>query len=251
MGKLAMYGALGGIGKGLEQEYLLEEKATQAEAKDSRTYQLERLRQRGAMDRQNVQDKSAQDRQTEKLAADKELLTSRLTQEETGAVSQQAHEIVIQGMKEKTALAKEQRKYTREEMEDRFSHSETKASTTIDPATGQWVSTPAASRWKDSLSGTVYLQRPMDPSVEKGTVMFVPEGIEQPTPARQAAGQRAIKEFLINIPKGLEDERMFKFLGAFHFLPPEFFAQTQRASRAGKLTEATTIKETLTQPAAQ
>ena len=251
MGKLAMYGALGGLGKGLEQEYLLEEKAGQAEAKDSRTYQLERLRQKGAMDRQNVQDKTAQDRQKEKLAADKEALTSTISQKEAGQASKQVHEIAIEEMRQKAAIAKEQRKSTTQEMEDRFSFSTTKPSTTIDPVSGNWKSTEASSRVTDEFTATTYLQTPMDKSVKGGSVMFVPEGGYPPTPELQQAGQKAIKSLLLNAPKGKEDERMFQFLRVFRYLPPEFFNQMKRTSRAGKLTEATTIKETLTQPATQ
>lgn len=246
-----MYGALGGLGKGLEQEYLLEDADKKAEAKDSRTYQLERLRQKSAMERQNVSDKSAQQRQTEKLASDKEALTTRMTQQESSQASEQVHEIAIEEMRQKAAIAKEQRKSTTQEMEDRFSFSTTKPSTTVDPVSGAWKSTEASSRVTDEFTGTTYLQTPMDKSVKGGNVMFVPEGGYPPTPGLQQAGQKAIKSLLLNAPKGKEDERMFQFLRVFRYLPPEFFNQMKRASRAGKLTEATTIKETLTQPATQ
>ena len=236
MGKLAIYGAIAGAGKGLSGMAKRELDEQERMAADARQYQMQRQRDKAAQEQRAADAEAAESRLQTQLTAQSEQLQTRITAQETQALTQQEHEMKIEEMRQNMQTARERMRIT--EKEDRFIRDVTPSSQTM---TAEGIKTvPAQNTITDKLSNTTFYQDGQ---------MFVPMGQEKP-PARLIQAGEKSKKFLLNAPnQEVADQRMLQFLRIYKYLPPDFFVKWGGWGSAGKVTERGAT--TTTQPAAQ
>jgi len=215
MGKLAFYGAVGGIGKGLEQEYLLNRASEESEAKDARTFQLERMRQKSATDRQKQQDESAASRLKSQYGPGgyvEKAAVSKSKRDITAQSIDDLHEIQLEEMRQKGQTARETMRIT--EKDNAFDFKVTKRSETWNPATNETTIIPAQTTVTDKTTNVTYVQEGL---------AYVPQGWEVPSKSKQDAGQKAMA-WLLSSPDSVKArENSLIFLRSFGYLPAEYF----------------------------
>lgn len=243
MGSLAFYGAIGGIGKGLEQEYLLDRTTEESEAKDARTFQLERMRQQAAMDRQKERQGAESTRLKEQYGPGGYSETAAVAKEERDVISagvQDLHEVQLEEMRQKGQTSRENMKIT--ERNDPFDFQVTKASSTVTPA-GDIITVPAQNQVTDRATNVTYTQEGL---------AFIPEGWDSPTESKIAAGQKAVVWLLKSADRDKARENSLIFLRTFGYLPAEYFNKFGGQGPVNKLTErGSASTSTPTNPAVQ
>jgi hypothetical protein len=245
MGKLAIYGAIAGAGKGLSGIAKRELDEQERMAADARQYQMQRQRDKAAQEQRALDAAAAEDRLQQQLKSQSEQLQTRIEATEARDVAQQAHEVQIEEMRQTAQTARETMRIT--EKEDRFTTGMTKESTDFLPG-GGIRKTPAKSSITDNVTQTTYTQEATRVD-NKSVVIYVPFGFESPTTDQVRAGEVSKAWLLKPAPTPeIENERMFQYLGIYGYLPPEYFA-SKRRGQARKITEKGAT--TTTQPAAQ
>lgn len=215
MGNLAFYGAIGGIGKGLEQEYLLDRATEESEAKDARTFQLERMRQKSAMDRQKAQQTSASARLKEQYGPGGYAEQAAVSKEQRDITAQKVenlHEVQLEEMRQKGQTSRSRMSIT--EKNEPFEFNVTKRSETWDPATNKTTVTPAQSTVTDKITNVTYVQEGL---------AYIPQGWESPTEPNLAAGQKAMTWLMQSADREKARENSLIFLRTFGYLPAEYF----------------------------
>lgn len=234
MGKLALYGALGGIGKGLNIEATRRAEAEAAEKKDSRYIQLERQRNRAADERQDKSDRETANREKARYGpggyaevAAKHAQGIATTKE----TSRQAHEIQIEEMRQAGEVAKSAQRIT--EKEKPFIYNDVAASTV---ATAEGLkSTPARTTVTDRATNVTYTQVGL---------AFVPEGWESPTKAVIQDSEKLIPWLLESRDMDTARRNSLMFLRLYEYLPAEYFSKFGGRGPVTKITEkgSTTTK---------
>lgn len=235
MGKLALYGAIKGLGKGISGVAKRELDEQERMAADARQYQMQRQRDKAAQEARQAEATEREANLQTQLNAQSEQISQRAELAQTAAVSQQEHETKIEQMRQNMQTARERMRIT--EKEDRFLRDVTPSSQTM---TAEGIKTVAAQNTiTDKLSNTTYYQDGQ---------MFIPVGQEKPDAKRIAAGEKS-KKFLLNAPsQDIADQRMLQFLRIYRYLPPDYFVKWGGWG-SSKVTEQGTT--TTTQPAAQ
>ncbi len=236
MGKLAIYGAIAGAGKGISGVAKRELDEQERMAADARQYQMQRQRDKAAQEARAADAEAAEGRLAQQIAAQAAQLETRITAETARDVTKQEHEMKIEEMRQNMQTARERMRIT--EKEDRFLRDVTPASQTM---TAEGIKTvPAQNTITDKLSNTTFYQDGQ---------MFIPMGQEKPSTKLIQAGEKS-KKFLLNAPnQEIADQRMLQFLRIYRYLPPDFFVKWGGWGSAGKVTEkGSTVT---TQPAAQ
>jgi hypothetical protein len=229
MGKLAMYGALGGIGKGLNIEAEREFKTEELAARDAREFQMERQRQKSLMERQNVADKAASKREKDRYGPGgyAEVAATHVAEiASTAATSDQAHEIKLQEMKAKAEAAMQTQKSI--EMDDQYEYDSTDASQTWDPATNQTTFVEAKRTVTDKITNATYTQVGL---------AFIPEGLEPPSPTVIKQAMSTLGKWLLDTEdRDVARMRSIKFQRLYGFLPIEYFAKYAGRGPVKKIT---------------
>ena len=210
--------------------------AEQAQAKDARTMQLDRQRNQAATERQNNADKAASQRLKEQYGpGGYAAQAAEVATKAAGAAAgvKNIHEVQLEEMRQKGATARETMKIT--EADDPFEFKITKASSTIDPVTGQIVNTPAQNQVTDKTTNVTYSQVGL---------AFVPEGWAPPGDAKINSGQKLVAWLLKSPNKEKARENSLTFLRSFGYLPAEYFSKFSGRGPVKKVTERGTVSAT-------
>jgi len=215
VGSLALYGAIGGIGKGLEQEYLLDRATTESEAKDARTFQLERMRQQSAMARQKERQGAEATRLESQYGPGGYSEQAAVKKEERDVLSagvQDLHEIQLEEMRQKGQTSRSRLSIT--ENREPFDFNVTKRSETWNPATNETTITPAQSTVTDKITNVTYVQEGL---------AYIPQGWDSPSKSKLEAGQKALTWLLQSPDREKARENSLIYLRTFGYLPAEYF----------------------------
>lgn len=243
MGSLKTYGAIGGIGKGLNIEATRRHESAEAEKKDARDVQLARQRDKAAQERQTARDKEEAQREKDRYGPGgyaETAATHAAEIAETTAGKKRLHEVQLEEMRQKGASARQTQKIT--ETDDPFDFQVTKASTTISP-NGDIVNVPAQNQVTDKTTNVTYTQVGL---------AFIPEGWDPPTKSKLEAGQKAMAWLLKSPDRNKARENSLTFLQSFGYLPAQYFSKFSARGPVSKLTEkGSTSATTPTNPVVQ
>lgn len=242
MGSLVAWGALGGAGKGLSAAGKEAQVQVGQEKHDTRQVQLQRQRDNAAQERQESADRAASERMKDEWSPGGYREQFEKVKEGIATTSRedtQRHDIQIEELKQQ-----EQTNRTRITAgEAEYSWEHTEAETTFDPFQNKYTTTEAAHSVTDS-SGTY------DQTGSKHGVIFVHSQMDPPTDKQIAAGFELMEKtpwLLTAKNRELQNERRFKFLRSYGFLPPEYFAAYDPRGRQ----ELARTTDTTTKPANQ
>ena len=238
MGKLALYGAIGGLGKGLTQMATQEHELEKGEQQTQREIQLQRMRDKAALERQQQADRAAQERQEAEWGPGGYRETYAIG--EAGRVAdeqrrREQHDIVIENIRQREQNKRAQYRIT-ENMPE-FEWEVIPASSVENPYTGQVTHTPESVTIRDH--GARYVQT----GVSGVGQIWVPEELEAPPVERIREGMAIVNSFLLTARNQEErTQRKHQFLQDFGFLPSIYFdtyaprnpfRTTERASAEG------------------
>ena len=239
MGSLKLYGAVAGLGKGLGQMAQHEQELEKGEQQTQREIQLQRMRDKGALERQREAERAAQERQEAEWGPEgyrESFAESEAARQATEQRLREQHQIVIEEMRQREQTARERLRITENQPEFEWHYQ--KAERVFDPMTNSYRETPE--RWTVQDRGGTYTQvaTPSGP-------IFVPSPYaDSPPGADQINEGKGMIEWLITAP---DDEtrisRKQQFLRLYHYLPSEYFdtydprggvqRQVQRDSASG------------------
>lgn len=238
MGKLVLYGAIGGIGKGLTEMAEQRHELDVEEGRTQREIQLQRMRDKAALDRQREADRAASERQEAEWGEGGYRETYAVGEAQRTADEQrrrEQHDIVIENIRQREQNKRAQYRIT-ENMPE-FEWEVIPASTVENPYTGQQTHTPESVTIRDH--GARYVQR----GVTGVGQIWVPEELEPPPPEKVREGMAVVNSFLLTARNQEErTQRKHQFLRDFGFLPPIYFdtyaprnpfRTTERASAEG------------------
>lgn len=220
MGSLIAWGAVGGAGKGLSAVGKEAQSQVGQEKHDARQVQLQRQRDAAAQERQTTADTAASDRM--KAEWGEEGFRHKFAEMQAGIATtkqedEQRHDFQIEELKQKEATNRAL--ITSGETEYQWEHTE--AETVFDPFQNKYTTTEASHKVTDS-SGTY------DQTGSKHGVIFVHAQMEPPSADKIAAGFELMQKTKWLLTAGndraLQNERRFKFLYSYGFLPAEYFA---------------------------
>lgn len=229
MGKLKLYGAIGGIGKGLNKEAEMRFASEEAEAKDARIVQLERQRNKAAQERQDKANKATAQREKDRYGPGgyAEVAAKHAGEiKSSEAVLDRQHQTLIEQMRQKGETSRATARITQKDKA--FEYDKTPSSSYFDAKIGETVVTSAQNRITDKATKITYLQ---------DGLKFIPEGMTPPSEGDVKAGQALIPWLLSG--KNLEQGREYSlvFLEAYHYLPPQYFSKYGDSGPVTKITE--------------
>lgn len=238
MGSLVAWGAVGGAGKGLSAAGQEAQRQVGQEKHDTRQVQLQRQRDNAALERQDAADRAASDRMKSEWGEDgyrAEFEKVKAGIATTTREDTQRHDFQIEELKQREATNRS--RITSGAQEYEWEH--TDAETTFDPFQNKYTTTEASHKVTDS-SGTY------DQTGTKHGVIFVHADMEPPDAKKIAAGFALMAKtpWLLTAgnDRALQNERRFKFLYSYGFLPAEYFAAYDPRGRQelARTTESTT-----------
>ena len=251
MGRLATYGAIGGLGKGLEQQYLLDREKEVGAEKTAREYQLQRLRNKGTMDRQRQSDTAMSSRATETERVNKATASVLADVNKKSATQKQAHELSVEKLRqtEQTKRDSLRKLENNPDIEVKY----TKASQYFDQEKNAYVNTPEGAFITDRLitgktyrqAGSIYV--PVGGKDDKGKALPDPtsETIEIANSARTGKTMSAVQHLVGATSLKEARKRQRHFEDEYGFLPDQFFSTyVDMFGRNKNITEKNSVTET-------
>ncbi len=235
MGSLKLYGAVAGLGKGLGEMGKREHELKVEGERTARDIQLQRMRDKSALERQREADTAATAREEARYGpGGYEEAGARVQAEleEELRTSQHLRDVEIERMRQEAQTRREQMRITENTPE--FTWEEIPESSRFDPMSGQTITQPRQVTVRDA--GGTYIET----GSTEGQI-FVPSTLMPPPPDQIKRGMEpSIVNWLISAPdRETRENRKYQYLRLYGFLPSQYFsAYDPRRTRTVERTSA-------------